>query len=63
MTFSMGAHFCLGQALARCEIQEALAAFVEHCDEIELEDQPRWLPHVMVNRLENLPIRYCARHN
>ena len=62
LTFSMGEHFCLGQALARCEIQEALASFVQHCDEIELENEPRWRPHVMVNRLESVPIRYRPRH-
>ena len=61
MTFSMGEHFCLGQALARCEVQEALVAFVSHCDEIELEREPRWLPFVMVNRLEEVPIRYRPR--
>lgn len=62
LTFSMGEHFCLGQALARCEIQEAMAAFVEHCDEtVELEGEPRWLPFVMVNRLEKVPIRYRPR--
>ena len=61
LTFSMGDHFCLGQALARAEIQEALAVFVEHADEIELEEAPRWLPHVMVNRLESVPIRYRPR--
>ena len=61
LTFSMGGHFCLGQALARCEVQEALAAFVNHCDEIELEEQPRWRSHVMVNRLESVPIRYRPR--
>lgn len=58
MTFSMGEHFCLGQALARCEVQEAMAAFVTHCGDIELEGEPRWLPFVMVNRFEELPIRY-----
>lgn len=57
LTFSMGEHFCLGQALARCEIQEALAVFATECDEIELTESPRWLPFVMVNRLERVPIR------
>ena len=61
LTFSMGEHFCLGQALARAEIQEAMAALVEHCDEIELTEEPSWLPHVMVNRLESVPLRYSAR--
>lgn len=61
LTFSMGDHFCLGQALARAEIQEALCVLVEHADEIELAETPRWLPHVMVNRLESVPIRYRPR--
>lgn len=61
LTFSMGEHFCLGQALARAEIQEAMVALVEHADEIELAGEPAWLPHVMVNRLEAVPIRYTPR--
>lgn len=58
LSFSMGAHFCLGQALARCEIQEAAATFARHCGEIELAEEPRWLEQVMVNRFERLPLRF-----
>jgi cytochrome P450 len=58
LTFSMGAHFCLGQALARCELQEALAVVAERCRGLELACEPRWLPHVMVNRLERLDVRF-----
>jgi hypothetical protein len=58
LTFSMGDHFCLGQALARCELQEALAVVVERCHDLEVKDEPRWLPHVMVNRMERLDVRF-----
>jgi hypothetical protein len=61
LTFSMGNHFCLGQALARAEVQEALSVFVTECDEIEITEEPIWLSHVMVNRLESVPIRYSRR--
>ena len=61
LTFSMGNHFCLGQALARAEVQEALSVFVTECDEIEITEEPIWLSHVMVNRLESVPIRYSPR--
>jgi len=61
LTFSLGDHFCLGQALARCEIQEALAAFVAHCDELELAHEPRWVPRATVNRMEGLPVRFAPR--
>ena len=57
----MGEHFCLGQALARAEIQEAMQIFVTECEEIELSEEPRWMPHVMVNRLESLPLQYRAK--
>ena len=52
----MGDHFCLGQALARCELQEALAVLVLRCG--ELASDPRWLPHVMVNRMERLDVGF-----
>ena len=59
LTFSMGNHFCLGQALARCEIQEVMAVVATHCNALVLEqDPPRWLPRVMVNRVESLPVRF-----
>jgi len=61
LSFSMGEHFCLGQALARAEIQEAMQIFVTECEEIELSEEPRWMPHVMVNRLESLPLQYRAK--
>lgn len=62
LTFSMGDHFCLGQALARCEIQETLATVARHCEDLELElDPPRWLPRVMVNRVEALPVKFHFR--
>ena len=61
LSFSMGDHFCLGQALARCEVQEAIAAFVTHCHDLELTEEPRWLPHVMVNRMQALHVAFTAR--
>ena len=61
LTFSMGDHFCLGQALARCELQEALGVIAERCHELEVIDEPRWLPQVMVNRMERLDVRFETR--
>ncbi len=62
LSFSAGAHFCLGQALARADLQEAVTAFASRCDEIELEiDPPRWVPFVSVNRVEALPVRFAPR--
>ena len=61
LTFSLGDHFCLGQALARCELQEALATLVATCDDLELLAEPRWTPRVTVHRMEALPLRFAPR--
>ena len=60
LTFGIGAHVCLGHAMARATIEEALAVFVERCDEIELVEEPRWIPFVMENKLEQLDIKFGA---
>ena len=57
-TFSMGPHFCLGQALARAELQETAAAIARHTRDLELTAEPQWLPRVMVNHVDRCPIRY-----
>ena len=57
-TFSMGQHFCLGQALARAELQETAAAIARHTRDLELTATPQWLPRVMVNKVDRCPIRF-----
>ncbi|MDE0613324.1 MAG: cytochrome P450 [bacterium] len=57
-TFSMGPHFCLGQALARAELQETAATIARHTRDLELTAEPHWLPRVMVNHVDRCPIRY-----
>lgn len=57
-TFSMGPHFCLGQALARAELQETAVAIARHTRNLELTSEPHWLPRVMVNHVDRCPIRY-----
>jgi cytochrome P450 len=60
-TFSMGPHFCLGQALARAELQEFSATIAAQCHDLELTAEPKWQPRVMVNTVDQLPIRYAFR--
>ncbi len=54
LTFGIGAHVCIGHAMARATIEEGLAVFVERCDEIELAEPARWTPFVMENKLQGL---------
>ena len=57
-TFSMGPHFCLGQALARAELQETAAAIARHTRDLTLVEEPRWLPRTMVNNVERCLVAY-----
>ena len=44
LAFGSGAHHCLGAALARAELQEALRAFVERVERFELRAPVEWKP-------------------
>ena len=57
LSFGLGAHFCLGQAIARITLEEALAAFVSRFNYIELAEPTRWTPFVMENRLQGLKLK------
>ena len=61
LTFGIGAHVCIGHAMARATIEEGLAVFVERCDEIALQAPARWTPFVMENKLQGLRLSVVAR--
>jgi hypothetical protein len=47
--------------MARATVEEALAAFVERCDDVTLENDPRWIPFVAENKLDGLKLGFSAR--
>jgi cytochrome P450 len=59
--FGHGPHFCLGAALARAELQEALVALTMRLDCPSIETGAVWKPPVGINGPEVLPIRFTAR--
>ena len=52
-TFGAGIHYCLGAALARAEMEEALDVLVEGCRAIELDEPVRWMPLAHIRRFES----------
>lgn len=61
-SFSLGAHFCLGHALARLQLGaffSTLAARVQHID--LLDSRPEWEPFAAVTSLKSLRVRLIPR--
>jgi cytochrome P450 len=56
ITFGRGAHFCVGAALARMEARIVLGALLERTAAIESVRIGRWLPSLLVRRLEHLEL-------
>lgn len=56
VSFGKGAHFCVGAALARMEAQIVLRLLLDRTSEIEAVDVGRWLPSILVRRLERLEL-------
>jgi cytochrome P450 len=57
-SFGHGPHFCLGQALARANLAEAVPAFVRRCRDLELITEPARLPFDPVEKFDALKVRY-----
>jgi cytochrome P450 len=56
ITFGKGAHFCVGAALARLEATIVLRLLLERTAAIDVADVERWLPSLLVRRLERLEL-------
>jgi cytochrome P450 len=57
LSFGAGPHFCLGHALARAELEEALAMLVERFELLELTSAPVYDTPPGVYGLHELPVR------
>jgi len=61
LAFGAGPHHCLGHALARMELQEALGALLRRLPDLHLavpESQLRFKPGLVVRTLESLPVAW-----
>lgn len=59
--FGGGAHYCLGAAVARMELQVAIRALLDHYPSIELAGEPRWRNSFIIRGLESLPLVLDSR--
>jgi cytochrome P450 len=57
LSFGIGAHFCIGQAIARCTLEESMAAIVTCFSDIALAEPALWYPFVMDNRMQGLKLK------
>lgn len=56
LTFGKGAHFCVGAGLARLEARVVLGMLLERTSWIDARDTGRWLPSILVRRLERVEL-------
>lgn len=56
ISFGKGAHFCVGAALARLEARVVIDHLLEHTRALRAEAAARWLPSLLVRRLEHLQL-------
>ncbi|MCV7020304.1 cytochrome P450 [Mycolicibacterium aichiense] len=58
ITFGKGAHFCVGAALARLEAQIVIGELLERTATVDAAEVGRWLPSLLVRRLEKLQLSF-----
>lgn len=56
LAFGRGAHFCIGAALARLEAKIVIGQLLTHTSHFAAADVGRWLPSLLVRRLERLEL-------
>jgi cytochrome P450 len=56
--FGNGPHRCLGEALARAELEEGLAALTSRIPQLELTLPPKLQGHVSIRRIDDMRVRW-----
>ena len=59
ISFGKGIHFCVGAALARLEANIVLGQLLERTSNVTATDVGKWLPSLLVRRLERLELTYA----
>jgi len=61
MAFGAGIHGCVGQNIARGELEAVLKALVKKVDRIEPISEAVWRPNNAIHALDKLPIRLVPK--
>ncbi|HPE59985.1 MAG TPA: cytochrome P450 [Thiolinea sp.] len=61
MAFGAGIHGCVGQNLARGELQALLSVMLQKIDRIELAGEAVWRPNNGIHALDRLPLRIIPK--
>lgn len=61
LAFGAGIHGCVGQNIARGEMQAVLNAMRAKVDRIEITGEAKWRPNNAIHALEALPLKFIAK--
>lgn len=61
LAFGVGVHNCVGQTVARAEMDAILSAFAAKAASIELTGDPVWRPNNAIRMLDSLPVEIRPR--
>lgn len=60
IAFGSGTHVCLGQHIARIEIDCMLAEVLSRLDELQLAQPPQWLASNFISGIRHMPVTFTA---
>ncbi|HEY1708757.1 MAG TPA: cytochrome P450 [Rhizomicrobium sp.] len=58
IAFGTGAHACLGQHIARIEIDAIITEVLARMDKMELAGEPEWLPSNFISGPKKMPVKF-----
>ena len=58
LAFGVGVHGCVGQNIARAEMEAVLTTLAQKVDRIELLEQPVWRPNNAMHALDRMMVRF-----
>jgi cytochrome P450 len=58
IAFGTGAHACLGQHIARIEIDAIITEVLARMDKMEVAGEPEWLPSNFISGPRKMPVRF-----